>query len=42
MTEDSPNEEMICDRCGGDAIGQLGDERLCENCVHEASACCGD
>jgi hypothetical protein len=31
-----------CDRCGEDALGVLGDEHLCETCVHEASACCGD
>ncbi len=33
--------EQDCDRCGRPALGILGDEALCEDCVHEVSACCG-
>lgn len=32
----------VCDLCGGEAIGILGETTLCENCLHEASSCCGD
>ncbi len=35
-------EPAVCDRCGQDALGVLGDEHLCETCVHEASGCCGE
>ncbi|MFT3990544.1 MAG: hypothetical protein QM680_03955 [Luteolibacter sp.] len=31
-----------CDRCGREALGIVGDEALCEDCYHEAGACCGD
>ncbi len=34
-------DEKECDRCGMPALGVLGDETLCENCIHEAGACCG-
>lgn len=40
--EESSSEPVVCDRCGGDALGLLGEEHLCESCVHEASACCGE
>lgn len=42
MTEESTIEPALCDRCGGDALGLIGEEHLCENCVHEVSACCGE
>ncbi len=34
-------DEKTCDRCGHPAIGEVGDEALCETCYHEAGACCG-
>lgn len=40
--EEPSSESAVCDRCGQDALGVLGDENLCETCVHEVSACCGD
>ncbi len=40
--EESSQEPAVCHRCGQDALGLLGEEHLCETCVHEASACCGD
>jgi hypothetical protein len=40
--EEILSEQEACDRCCKDALGILGDEHLCENCVHEASACCGE
>lgn len=36
--EETPS---ACDRCGSDALGRIGDEALCESCLHEAGACCG-
>jgi hypothetical protein len=38
MSEDS--YEKTCDRCSKEALGVLGDETLCEDCLHESSACC--
>jgi len=31
-----------CDRCGKEALGFLGDEQLCEDCLHGESSCCGN
>jgi hypothetical protein len=37
--ENSP--ENTCDRCGKEALGELGEETLCESCYHAETSCCG-
>lgn len=38
---ESIKASTACDRCGKEALGVLGDETLCETCIHGDSACCG-
>lgn len=33
--------EESCNRCGKEALGAIGEEALCESCIHGDSACCG-
>lgn len=42
MMEEFSTEQEACDRCGRNALGILGEEHLCENCLHEVSGCCGE
>lgn len=42
MMPEVSDKPVSCDRCGKESLGKLGDENLCEDCLHEASACCAD
>jgi len=33
--------KSVCDRCGKEAAGEIGEEMLCEDRYHGASAGCG-
>jgi hypothetical protein len=37
----SQDTAETCDRCGKEAAGIVGDERLCESCYHAETSCCG-
>ncbi|MEO5713248.1 MAG: hypothetical protein ABIT37_07140 [Luteolibacter sp.] len=34
-------DEKPCGNCGAATTLRVGDEAICENCWHEAGACCG-
>lgn len=39
--EEVSEKEEACSRCGSEALGDFGEEILCEACYHASASCCG-